>query len=279
MMKQQTHPGIIASGLVISIAAAFFTATTVASPNEHHQAKTGTHISMRAGDARLVRRVMGPVANSVNGVPAEPVDSFDWSGSEITSIRGHAKLEIDPVANTGTIKADWEDEYGHWTYKQTMFVPPSHPTGIRIGSTPGSLTVIKGDPVTTNVYLHGDTGAGGPVIPTLFNLLSTWGPAKVTLNGEPFNNPFDGPAPMWAGHTMVSEGVRDANGVVRTTSGDIFNMMLKSEGQTYPDDLVFHLVFHDAPGPEMTANVPPPLSFFYHVSFSMVKIKIKHNNW
>ncbi|MCF6255860.1 MAG: hypothetical protein L3K25_06100 [Gammaproteobacteria bacterium] len=51
--------------------------------------------------------------------------------------------------------------------------------------------VIEGDPVTTNIYLHGDTGAGGP---------------------------------------------------------------------------------------EMTANVPPLLSFFYHVSFSKVKIKIKHND-
>jgi len=277
-MKQQTHPGILASGLVISLAATFFTVTTVASPDKHHQKKTGTHISVHASDAQLVRRVMGPVANSVNGVPAEPVDSFDWSGSEITSIKGHVKLEIDPVANTGSIRAKWEDEYGHWTYKQTMFSPPSHPTGVRMGSTPGSLTIIEGDPVTTNIYLHGDTGAGGPVVPTQFNLLSTWGPAKITLNGEPFNNPFDGPAPMWSGHTMVAEGVRDANGVVRTTSGEIYNMMLKSEGKTYPDELVFHLVFHDAPGPEMTANVPPMLSFFYHVTFSKVKIKTKHND-
>ncbi|NOX92223.1 MAG: hypothetical protein GXP18_07180 [Gammaproteobacteria bacterium] len=277
-MKQQTHPGILVSGLVISLAVAFFTTTAVASPDKHHLKKTGTHISVRASEARLIRRVMGPVANSVNGVPAEPVDSFDWSGSEITRIKGHAKLEIDPVANTGIIKAKWEDEYGYWTYKQTMFAPPSHPTGVRMGASLGSLTVIEDDPVTTNIYLHGDTGAGGPVIPTLFNLLATWGPAKVTLNGEPFDNPFDGPVPMWAGHTMVSEGVRDANGAVRTISGETFNMMLNSEGQTYPDDLVFHLVFHDVPGPEMTANVPPPLSFFYHVTFGKVKINIKHNN-
>lgn len=148
------------------------------------------------------------MANSVNGVPAEPVDSFDRSDSEITPIRGHAKLEIDPVANTGTIKAKWKDEYGHWTYKQTMFAPPPHLTGVRMGPSLGSLMVIESDLVTTNIYLH---GAGGPVIPTLFNLLSTWGPAKVTLNGEPFDNPFDGPTPMRMGHTMVSEGVRDAN--------------------------------------------------------------------
>jgi len=276
-MKQKSHVGIFASGLVISLSSVFWTANAAASPDEHQRA-TRTYISVKASGAKLIRRVMGPIANSINGVPAEPVDSFDWAGKEIISIKGHAKVEIDPVANTGSIMAEWEDEYGHWTYKQMMFMPPPHPTGVRMGPSMGSVTTIEGDPVTTNVYLHGDTTAGGPVIPTVFNLLSTWGPAKVTLNGEPFDNPFDGPAPMWAGHTMVSEGVRDANGVVSTTSGEIFNMMKKSEGIVYPDDLVFHLVFHDAPGPEMTANVPPPLSFFYHVSFSKVKFKVKHND-
>ena len=43
-----------------------------------------------------------------------------------------------------------------------------------------------------------------------------------------------------------------------------------------PDELAFHLVFHDMPGPQMAANVPPPLSFFYHLSFNKVKIKITH---
>ncbi|MCF6255861.1 MAG: hypothetical protein L3K25_06105 [Gammaproteobacteria bacterium] len=126
MLKQQTHPGSTAT---------FFTVTTVASPDEHHLAKKGIHISVRANDARLVHRVMGPVTNSVNGVPAEPVDSFDWSGSEITPIRGHAKLEIDPIANTGTIKAKWKDEYGHWTCKQTIFAPP--PSQSTHGAEPG----------------------------------------------------------------------------------------------------------------------------------------------
>ena len=275
-MKQQTRIGILAGGLAISLAAITGTTNALADPDA--QQASGTHISVRASGAHLIRRVMGPVANSVNGVPAEPVDAFDWAGNNIMPIEGHAKLEIDPVANTGSIRAEWEDEYGHWTYRQTLFAPPPHPTGLRIGPSKDSTTMIMGDPVTTNVYLHGDTTAGGPVIPTVFNLLSTWGPARVTLNGEPFDNPFDGPAPMWAGHTMVSEGVRDADGAVRTTAGEIFNMMKKSEGISYPDELVFHLVFHDAPGPEMTANVPPPLSFFYHVSFNKVKVKIKHNN-
>jgi hypothetical protein len=219
---------------------------------------------------------MGPVSDSINGVPVAPVDSFDWSGTNIKKIQGKAKFEIDPVNNSGKINAEWTDEYGDWTYQQTMFAPPHHPTGVRMGASTASITTITGDPITTNVYLHGDTGAGGPVIPTLFNLLSTWGPSKVTLNGMAFDNPYDGPAPMWAGHTMLAEGVRDAGGAVHTESGDIYAMHKNSEGLTYPNDLVFHLVFHDAPGPEMTANIPPPLSFFYHLTFTKVKLKIKH---
>ncbi len=279
-MKHTNHPGISRRGLVLALlASSSFANLAVASPDEHHPSrnKAATHLSVSAENPVLIRRVTGPIFDSINGVPAAPVDSFDWAGSEITPIKGRARVEIDPVANTGSIKAEWEDEYGHWTYRQMMFVAPPHPTGVRIGSALGSVTMIEGDPVTTNVYLHGDTGAGGPVIPTLFNLLSTWGPAKVTLNGMPFDNPYDGPVPMWAGHTMVSEGVRDAGGAVRTTSGEIFNMMKRSEGVTYPDELAFHLVFHDMSGPTMTANVPPPASFFYHLSFNKVKIKTRHN--
>jgi len=114
------------------------------------------------------------------------------------------------------------------------------------------------------------------VLPTVFNLLATWGPAEVTLNGEPFQNPFDGPAPLWAAHTMTTVGVRNPDGTVRTINGDIFNGMLDpANGAVDDDDLEFHLVFHDAPGP-MTTNFPPPLSFFYHLTLEDVKIEIKH---
>jgi len=236
---------------------------------------SGPVYTVTASNPVLVRRVTGPVSNSINGVIAEPVDSFDWAGQNVTPIKGEAKLKIDPEANTGSIKASWVDENGEWEYTQTMFVAPPHPTGVRFGSATGSTTIIQDDPVTTNVYLHGDTGAGAPVVPTLFNFITTWGPAKITLNGQPFENPLDGPVPLWAGHTMTSERVRNADGTVRTVSGDIYNMMKKSEGAVIPDSLDFHLVFHDAPGPDMTDNVPPPLGFFYHLSFSKVKISIK----
>lgn len=77
---------------------------------------------------------------------------------------------------------------------------------------------------------------------------------------------------------MTAIGARGADKTIRTESGGIFNMMKKSEGVVDNDDLEFHLVFHDIPGPAMTGNVPPPLSFFYHLTFENVKISIKNRD-
>ncbi len=234
----------------------------------------GVEYEIKAKGAILNREVTGPVVDSVQGVPAQPVDSFNLDGQGIGVIEAKAKFEIDPVNNTGEIKVEWRDEYGKWTLRQTAFADPGHPTGLRVGPSGSGTELIYGDPVTTNVYLHGDTTAGGPVLPTVFNLLATWGPAEVTLNGEPFENPYDGPTPLWAAHTMLTEGVRGEDGTVRNTSGGIFSPMNPGDGAVDMDDLELHVVFHDVPGPEMTGNFPPPLSFFYHLTFENVKVEI-----
>jgi hypothetical protein len=246
-----------------------------ANPDEgNDNANRSLVYEIKATNPRINRRVTGPVVAWVDGVPAEPVDSFVWDGNGSIRIKGKARLEVDTISNRGEIWAEWQDENGHWTYHQSLFAPPSHPVGLRIGSSGSETELINGDPVINNVYLHGDTGAAGPVLPTVFNLLATWGPAEITRNGQPFDNPFDGPVPLWAGHTMTTVGVRDENGVVHNTDGSIFSIFTASKGAVDNDDLEFHLVFHDIPGP-LTTNLPPPLSFFYHLTFEKVKIEIK----
>lgn len=230
-----------------------------------------------------MREITGEVTNEVQGVPAEPVHSFDWDGSSVTAIDGSAMVEINPVDNTGEIKVEWTDPEGNdWTLTQTAFGPegiiPPYPTGFQIASTQFSRLIVD-DPVTNNVYLHGDTTAGGPVLPTIFNYLATWGPAEVTLNGEAFENPFDGPIPLWVTHTMLTAGVRDSDGQVRVGDGSIYDPSKQAQAGVVDDgDLEFHVVFHDVPGPEMTENFPPPLSFFYHVQFEAVKFEVKGTN-
>lgn len=159
------------------------------------QSANSTSYVATAANASVQREVVGEATASVDGVPAQPVDSFVWDGEGSTPVtNARARLDIDPDSNTGTIRVTWKDRHGTWKLTQTAFSPPHHPTGLRLASAE-TTQLVEDDPVTTDVYLHGDTTAGGPVLPTVFNLLTTWGPGDVTLNAEPFENPFDGPAP------------------------------------------------------------------------------------
>ncbi len=280
-------------------------------------------IKLKAKDPRLNRLVTGTPTFSVAGVPASPVDSFVWDGVGSTNIKGKAKLDIDPIANTGKISAKWEDVNGKWKWTQTVYSPPGHPTGLRLDQdASGGPTAtmpfhwpppfppnppppfvmppyVGGDPITTDVYLHGNTFAGGPVLPTLFNHQATWGPCEITLDGQPFLNPFDGPAPDWFCHTMITRGARNSDGTVRTNTGGgplggdgvcadntIFSPSLvwpftgptgEEDGCVDYNDLEFHMVFHDAPTFPVTTlgtgNFPPAFDFFYHVVFETVEFE------
>jgi hypothetical protein len=237
---------------------------------------TGGELTYRitAGDARLNRRMMGPVRRDVHGVPAEPVDSFVWNGEGSTPIKGSLIMEVQPMTNTGFVYAEWTDRNGRWTYKQIRFLHPDHhPSGVRIGSSVNWVDAVLNEGISHNVYLHGDTASGQPILPTVFNYVTTWGPAAVTLNGEPFDNPFEIPAPLWSGHLMVTEGVRRPDGTVRTMTGEIFNPSHAAEGAVEPGDLEVHFTFHDDIFPR-TSSMPPIYSFFYHLLFEEVRIEI-----
>ena len=268
--KKYTHLIAIAVGLLAVAVLALILAPARASADHPDLV-----YEVRANNAALNRQILGTVSVDVQDVPAEPVDSFTWDGEGRTRLENaELEMEINPGTNSGFIKAAWTDHNGKWTFEQTQFMAPEHASGMRLTSAT-TTELVLGDPVPTNVYLHGDTTAGGPVLPAIFNFMATWGPAEVTLNGEPFVNPFDGPAPRWAAHTMTTEGVRNPDGTVTVNDGTVYNPDLQGEaGDIDANDLEFHLVFHDAPGPE-TGNVPAPFSFFYHLTFEEVKVEIK----
>ncbi len=228
---------------------------------------------VEAKNPRLNRKVMGPVESTVQGVPAEPVDSFVWDGDGSTPIEGELVLEIDPVREVGGIIAKWSDENGKWRYTQSRFIHPEHSSGVRFGTSVTRIESLLNEGVTHNVYLHGDTTAGMPVLPTVFNYLATWGPADVLLDDQPFLNPYEIPAPQWLGHLMVTEGVRLPDGTVRTVDGQIYDPQRLTEGAIQTGDLEVHLVFHDERFP-VTTNIPPIFSFFYHLVFEDVTITV-----
>lgn len=229
-----------------------------------------------ASDARLIRKVTGAVISEVQGVPAEPVDALVFDGIGVERVKGHLRARLDPIANTGSIHATWKDAFGVWSYHQNAFVNLPFPTGLRIGPSAAQTELIGPvDPIVINVYKQGDTQAGPPFTPTTFNLIAAWGPARVTLNGIPFDNPFDGAAPLWSGRIVVREGVRnDADNSIRNLDGTVFSMSDPAHGRVDHDDLEVDLFFMDGLDLSPNTNFPPTNSFFYHLVFEKVEIEI-----
>lgn len=254
MNKRKRHTGIVfAAAVFVAVAVLAF----IFAPGGVRADEANPVYEVKAYSASLNREIQGEPTDVLNGVVAAPVDSFTWDGEGQHPVwDAEVELEIDPASNTGSIKAEWTDLNGRWTFEQTAFGPagiiPDHPSGLRVTSALETV-LIHDDPVTTNVYLHGDTTAGGP-----------------------FPNVYDVPTPNWVAHTMTTEGVRNPDGTVTVNGGEIYNPSLQNQtGDIDSSDLEFHLVFHDAPGPEMTDNFPPPLSFFYHLTFEDVRLEIK----
>ena len=236
--------------------------------------------NLRAGNARRNREVTGDVLTEVHGIPASPVDSFCYDGVGSTPIKGRVRMKVDPINDVGYVEARWTDEHGRWTLSMDFFAHPHHPSVLRVGSDAEETEFVILDPVVTNGYLHGNTTAGQPVAPTVFAFVAAWGPATVTLNGEPFDNPLDSPfKPQWDAHLMVTAGIRDDDGTVRNNAGEIYNpMMHAGDGLSEHEDLEFHLVFHDERWPVNDDNFPPPFDFFYHLLFEDVRLSIDHQH-
>ena len=124
--------------------------------------------TVRASSPRRNRLVTGEVTDSVDGVPASPVNSFVYDGVGSESIKGRLKMELDPIENVGLVKAWWKDEHGRWTLRMNFFVHPHHPSGLRVAPDAFEEDLVILDPIATNVYLHGNSTAGLPVVPTVF---------------------------------------------------------------------------------------------------------------
>lgn len=206
--------------------------------------------------------------------PDGSIHAFSYSGDGVFALDKKAKvsIKVDPIANTGEVKASWKDPDGDkWKLVWTTFSAPDHPSGLVfediIGGTPVT-SYILGDPIAINHYEHGTTGAGAPVLPTVFIYLSAWGVADVYKDGE-FLGEFEA-------HFMVSDGARDEyTGIIWNADQTApYSPMNPADGYVDPDDVEVHLVFHTPAGPYPgPTNFPPPYSFFYHIQFEDVEIE------
>lgn len=189
-------------------------------------------------------------------------DNFAYDGENVRPIRGTAEMRLDPESGTGelTIQLETTSESGPVHYAEDT-------------RWEGEIQIVKqidtsqmdAARIATDTYLHGDTGNEAPVMPRIYNYFATWGPSKITVNGEEA-------VPMVGSHTMFTEQARGSDGTIRR--GDqVYNPKLPDKtGFTNADATEFHYVAHTT---EPDQDNFPPHTAWVHLHFSEVEIVSK----
>ena len=200
--------------------------------------------------------------------PKGGIDAFSYDGSGHVKLKsGTIDVDVDPITQTGIINASWVDnENNNWSFVQTQFTPARqlYFEGVLPNGT--ASTRIGNDSVAINHWLHGNTNAGPPVLPTVFTYLATWGPGELWKNGESRGTLH--------GHMMLTDGVREpTSGKVFTANKtSAYNPMNPADGYSDPNTAQVHLIIQSPPGP-MTNNFPPQFEFTDHLMFYDIKLR------
>jgi hypothetical protein len=122
-------------------------------------------------------------------------DNFDYQGTRTVPIGGGFTLKVNSAADTGVVTA-----YGYGTFTPEYDV---HLTGwlTIVMDTWIEMAPFMDGGIAEDVILHGDTGQGPSVMPTIWSGLAGWGEADVYVNGSLVYEDLDG-------HFMYTEKAR-----------------------------------------------------------------------
>ena len=193
-------------------------------------------VSAFAGEP-LYNITAGPRSFLIGGL-GDTGDSFRYNGRGIQVGKGYANINVNERTNTGRVIAVSETSFGTLTFVLKEFG--------------GTEPYIDGG-ISKNLYLHGTTGNGPPVLPKSFTYLAGWGRADVYLNGKILYKNYDS-------HFMLTEGVRDK---------DTFKVDFKGpkNAKAYPGSVanpgrqVLHIVVHS--DDTKKGNLPPYRIFLH----------------
>ncbi|MBX3066552.1 MAG: SUMF1/EgtB/PvdO family nonheme iron enzyme [Anaerolineae bacterium] len=125
-------------------------------------------------------------------------DRFSYDGKTFTPLEGTATIDVDPVANSGTVEVNVTgtisyrqggvSETGKWRIVQTKF---------------GANQPFMQGGIAVDVNMHGTSGQEGPFYPTIRGLLATWGSAELYFNDKLIENVGI--------HSMLMGGLRDSD--------------------------------------------------------------------
>lgn len=187
-------------------------------------------------------------------------DNFAYDGENVRPVEGYAEATIDPASGSGkvTVKIRTTDASGPIHFSENTTWSGEIEIVQRLDT-----EKMERARIATDVFLHGDTGNEAPVMPRIYNYFATWGPSKITVNG-------DEAVPMIGSHTMFTEQARGANGKIQRGSTIYHPARVEDKtGFTDPGELEFHYVAHTS---EPDQGNFPPHTAWIHLHFSDVEI-------
>jgi hypothetical protein len=184
-------------------------------------------------------------------------DNFAYSGENVRSVEGALELRLKAARQVGkiTVSLQTSEESGpfHMSVEQSF---------------DGEITLVsqidRSSSVSEEVFIHGDTGIGGPELPRTYATVVGWSRFDVFVDGIRMYEDLSG---EWA----LIQALRKNDGAIRQ-SGLLYSPLLRDKrGFADPEASEFVLLLHS--GAEDSENLPP-YEVALHVVFTDVTIEI-----
>jgi len=184
--------------------------------------------------------------------------NFAYDGNKVRPVEGKAIVDVNSETNIGSAVIELKNVRHQLSENEVL----EGDIKIVMEEFEGEQPFKQGA-IAENLYLHGDSGNGPPVMPKLFTFLAGWGKVDIYVNGEKAYDDLDA-------HIMYTEGARINNKIMKE-DGTVYNPKLKSEsGFTDSTKREFHIVAHSTD--EDKDNFPPN-SRWIHLNFQEVALK------
>ncbi len=182
-------------------------------------------------------------------------DNFQYSGKDVRPVGGDVALVFDPKTHTGTIVGTVSTTAASgalWIAAATKLT----------GRITLSARITPADRVVTNADIYGDTGFGGPNLPTTHALIAGAGTFDLYVNGKLV---YTGLRGEWS----VADAVRKPDGSIRQ-SGLVYSPLLRDKtGFSDPHRREFTLIVHSTAA---DPNNNPPYTVALQIVFTAVTV-------
>jgi hypothetical protein len=116
-----------------------------------------------------------------------PWDHLDYAGKHLNAVKGTIEIEVNEVANTGQVVAEFVEGADRYRIVFDRFA---------------ARAPFQDGGIATRIYEHGDSNNGDPLYPKTWLYLGGWGTATMYKNDQVLYKDYDA-------HFMVMERSRD----------------------------------------------------------------------